>query len=193
MRVAIVDVRTAAVRSVVAETTSRGPRRVLDRTVAVGVARVLHGTHDPAAAGTVDVLRETARRFHEAHVRLGVDEVAITVDGELRNGATAKDVILAIISRIGTGGGIGHMVEYRGSVIRNLSMEGRMTICNMSIEAGARAGMIAPDDTTFDYVEGKPMAPKGALWEEALADWRTLPTDEGATFASLAQKKDQAA
>ncbi len=108
--------------------------------------------------------------------------MAITVDGELQNGATAKDVILAIIGKIGTGGGMGHMVEYRGSVIRNLSMEGRMTICNMSIEAGARAGMIAPDDTTFAYVEGKPMAPKGALWEEALADWRTLPTDEGAEF-----------
>jgi 3-isopropylmalate/(R)-2-methylmalate dehydratase large subunit len=108
--------------------------------------------------------------------------MAITVDGELQNGATAKDVILAIIGKIGTGGGIGSMVEYRGSVIRNLSMEGRMTICNMSIEAGARAGMIAPDDTTFAYVEDKPFAPKGALWEEALDDWRTLPTDEGAEF-----------
>ena len=108
--------------------------------------------------------------------------MAITVDGELQNGATAKDVILAIIGKIGTGGGIGHMVEYRGSVIRGLSMEGRMTMCNMSIEAGARAGMIAPDDTTYAYVEGKPMAPRGALWEEALADWRTLPTDEGAEF-----------
>jgi len=108
--------------------------------------------------------------------------MAITVDGELRNGATAKDVILAIIGKIGTGGGIGSMVEYRGSVIRSLSMEGRMTICNMSIEAGAKAGMVAPDDTTFAYVEGKPFAPKGELWNEALDDWRTLPTDEGATF-----------
>ena len=108
--------------------------------------------------------------------------MAITVDGELQNGATAKDVILAIIGKIGTGGGIGSMVEYRGSVIRSLSMEGRMTICNMSIEAGAKAGMIAPDDTTFAYVEGRPHAPTGALWDEALDDWRSLPTDDGATF-----------
>ena len=108
--------------------------------------------------------------------------MAITVDGELQNGATAKDVILAIIGRIGTGGGIGSIVEYRGSVIRNLSMEGRMTICNMSIEAGAKAGMIAPDDTTFSYVEGRPHAPRGKQWEEALDDWRSLPTDEGAEF-----------
>ncbi len=108
--------------------------------------------------------------------------MAITVNGELRNGATAKDVILAIIGRIGTGGGIGSMVEYRGSVIESLSMEGRMTICNMSIEAGAKAGMIAPDDTTFAYVEGRPYAPSGQLWNEALDDWRSLPTDAGAEF-----------
>ncbi|HEY8448274.1 MAG TPA: 3-isopropylmalate dehydratase large subunit [Thermomicrobiales bacterium] len=108
--------------------------------------------------------------------------MAITVDGELPAGATAKDVILAIIGKIGTGGGIGHIVEYRGSVIRSLSMEGRMTICNMSIEAGAKAGMIAPDDTTFAYIEGRPHAPKGAQWERALDDWRSLATDEGATF-----------
>ena len=110
--------------------------------------------------------------------------MAITVDGELQNGASAKDVILAIIGKIGTGGGIGSIVEYRGSVIRSLSMEGRMTICNMSIEAGAKAGMIAPDDTTFSYVEGRPHAPSGKLWEEALDDWRTLPTDDGAEFDS---------
>ncbi len=108
--------------------------------------------------------------------------MSITVDGELRNGATAKDVILAIIGKIGTGGGIGSIIEYRGSVIRNLSMEGRMTICNMSIEAGAKAGMIAPDDTTFSYIEGRPHAPTGDQWNQALADWRSLPTDEGATF-----------
>ena len=108
--------------------------------------------------------------------------MAITVDGELQPGVTAKDVILAIIGKIGTGGGIGHIIEYRGSTIRSLSMEGRMTVCNMSIEAGAKAGMIAPDDTTFAYVEGRPHAPKGALWEQALDDWRTLPTDEGAVF-----------
>src|SRR5215216_4021565 len=108
--------------------------------------------------------------------------MAVNVDGELQPGVTAKDVILAIIGKIGTGGGIGHIIEYRGSTIRSLSMEGRMTVCNMSIEAGAKAGMIAPDDTTFAYVEGRPHAPKGALWERALDDWKTLPTDEGAVF-----------
>jgi len=106
--------------------------------------------------------------------------MAVTVDGELPAGVTAKDVILGIIARIGTGGGVGHIVEYRGSTIRSLSMEGRMTVCNMSIEAGARAGMVAPDDTTFAYLEGRPHAPKGAGWERALDDWRSLPTDEGA-------------
>ena len=108
--------------------------------------------------------------------------MAVTVDGELPAGVAAKDVILGIIARIGTNGGVGHIVEYRGSAIRALSMEGRMTICNMSIEAGARAGMIAPDDTTFAYVEGRPHAPHGADWERALDDWRSLPTDDGATF-----------
>ncbi|MBL8779177.1 MAG: 3-isopropylmalate dehydratase large subunit [Acidimicrobiales bacterium] len=108
--------------------------------------------------------------------------MAINVDGDLPAGVTAKDVILAIIGRIGTGGGIGSVIEYRGSAIRSLSMEGRMTVCNMSIEAGAKAGLIAPDDTTFAYLEGRPFAPKGADWEAALEDWRTLPTDDGATF-----------
>ena len=108
--------------------------------------------------------------------------MAITIDRELPPGSSAKDIILAIIGRIGTGGGIGYTVEYRGSAIRALSMEGRMTICNMSIEAGARAGMVAPDDTTFAYVEGRPHAPKGADWERALDDWRSLPTDDGAAF-----------
>ena len=108
--------------------------------------------------------------------------MAITVDGDLPEGSTSKDVILAIIGKIGTGGGVGSIVEYRGSTIRALSMEGRMTICNMSIEGGAKAGMVAPDDTTFAYVEGRPHAPKGKLWEQALDDWRSLPTDEGATF-----------
>jgi 3-isopropylmalate/(R)-2-methylmalate dehydratase large subunit len=108
--------------------------------------------------------------------------MAVTVDGTLPAGVTAKDVILAIIGRIGTGGGIGHVIEYRGSAIRALSMEGRMTVCNMSIEAGARAGMIAPDDTTFSYLEGRRHAPRGAEWERALDDWRTLRTDDGASF-----------
>jgi 3-isopropylmalate/(R)-2-methylmalate dehydratase large subunit len=108
--------------------------------------------------------------------------MAITVDGELQPGVTAKDVILAIIGKIGTGGGIGHVIEYRGPVIESLSMEGRMTICNMSIEAGAKAGMIAPDETTYAYIEGRPHAPRGADWERALADWQTLPTDAAAIF-----------
>jgi 3-isopropylmalate/(R)-2-methylmalate dehydratase large subunit len=108
--------------------------------------------------------------------------MAITVDGELPAGVTAKDVILAIIGRIGTGGGIGSVIEYRGSAIRSLSMEGRMTVCNMSIEAGARAGLVAPDDTTFAYLEGRAHAPTGAAWEQALDAWRALPTDEGAAF-----------
>ncbi len=108
--------------------------------------------------------------------------MAVTVDGDLPTGVTAKDVILAVIATIGTAGGTGHVIEYRGSTIRNLDMSGRMTICNMSIEAGARAGMVAPDDTTFAFLEGRPYAPKGADWERALDEWRTLPTDEGAGF-----------
>jgi 3-isopropylmalate/(R)-2-methylmalate dehydratase large subunit len=108
--------------------------------------------------------------------------LAVTVDGTLPPGSTAKDVILAILGRIGTGGGIGHIAEYRGEVIRALSMEGRMTVCNMSIEAGAKAGLIAPDDVTFAYLEGRDHAPSGAAWDEAVAYWRTLATDEGATF-----------
>ena len=108
--------------------------------------------------------------------------MAVTVDGELPPGCSAKDVILAIINRIGTGGGVGHVIEYRGSTIRALSMEGRMTVCNMSIEGGARAGLVAPDDATFAYVEGRPHAPTGPEWEQALDDWRSLPTMEGARF-----------
>jgi len=108
--------------------------------------------------------------------------MAVTVDGELPPGVTAKDVILAVIGRIGTGGGIGSVIEYRGSAIRDLSMEGRMTVCNMSIEAGARAGLVAPDDTTFAYLEGKPRAPRGVAWEQALDAWRALPTDADAAF-----------
>jgi 3-isopropylmalate/(R)-2-methylmalate dehydratase large subunit len=108
--------------------------------------------------------------------------MAVTVDGELPPGVTAKDLVLAIIGQIGTGGGAGHIIEYRGSAIRGLSMEGRMTVCNMSIEAGARAGMIAPDDTTFAFLEGRDHAPKGAAWEAALAEWHALPTDAGAVF-----------
>lgn len=108
--------------------------------------------------------------------------MAINVDGELKPGVTAKDIILAVIAKIGTGGGQGYVLEYRGSAIRSLSMEGRMTICNMSIEAGARAGLVAPDETTFEYVKGRPHAPEGEEWEQAVEYWRTLPTDEGAEF-----------
>ncbi len=106
----------------------------------------------------------------------------ITVEGELGFGVTAKDVILAIIGKIGTAGGTGHVIEYAGSVVRDLSMEGRMTICNMSIEAGARAGLIAPDEKTYAYIKGRPMAPKGEAFEAAVAYWRTLPSDEGAFY-----------
>jgi 3-isopropylmalate/(R)-2-methylmalate dehydratase large subunit len=108
--------------------------------------------------------------------------MAVDVDGELAPGVTAKDLILAIIGQIGTGGGIGHVIEYRGPAIRGLSMEGRMTVCNMSIEAGARAGMIAPDDTTFAYLEGRAHAPRGAAWDDAVADWRALRSDEDAAW-----------
>ncbi|MFW0184537.1 3-isopropylmalate dehydratase large subunit [Rothia sp. CCM 9418] len=108
--------------------------------------------------------------------------MAINVEGTLKPGVTAKDIILAVIAEIGTGGGQGYVLEYRGSAIRSLSMEGRMTMCNMSIEAGARAGMVAPDETTFEYVKGREHAPTGKDWEEALAYWKTLPTDEGAVF-----------
>jgi 3-isopropylmalate/(R)-2-methylmalate dehydratase large subunit len=112
--------------------------------------------------------------------RLG--DLAVTVEGELPIGVTAKDVALGIIAVAGTSGGQGHLVEYRGSTIAGLSMEGRMTICNMSIEWGAKAGMVAPDDTTFTYLEKRPHAPRGEAWEQALDYWRTLPTDAGATF-----------
>ena len=106
----------------------------------------------------------------------------ITVSGKLGFGVSAKDVILAIIARIGVFGGAGHVVEYAGTAITGLTMEGRMTLCNMSIEAGARAGMVAPDDTTYAYMEGRPYAPKGTNWKKAVDVWRTLPTEPGAAF-----------
>jgi 3-isopropylmalate/(R)-2-methylmalate dehydratase large subunit len=108
--------------------------------------------------------------------------MAINVNGALTDGVTPKDIILAVIARIGTGGGQGYVLEYRGEAIRALSMEGRMTVCNMSIEAGARAGMIAPDETTFEYLKGRDHAPEGQDWDTAVEYWKTLPTDEGATF-----------
>ncbi|MBB4265573.1 3-isopropylmalate dehydratase large subunit [Roseospira visakhapatnamensis] len=106
----------------------------------------------------------------------------VTVNGAVGAGVTAKDIVLAIIGRLGTAGGTGYVIEYAGDAIRALSMEGRMTVCNMTIEAGARAGLIAPDDTTFDYLKGRPMAPKGAAWEAAVSWWRTLVTDPDAVF-----------
>jgi 3-isopropylmalate/(R)-2-methylmalate dehydratase large subunit len=106
----------------------------------------------------------------------------IRVSGKLQPGVTAKDIILAIIAKIGVGGGTGYVLEYTGEAIRALTMEERMTVCNMSIEGGARAGMIAPDDTTFAYLAGRPRAPKGEAWEQAVEHWRTLPTDDNATY-----------
>ena len=106
----------------------------------------------------------------------------ITVDGALSLGVTAKDVILAIIGKIGTAGGTGYVIEYAGQAIRDLSMEGRMTVCNMSIEGGARAGLIAPDETTYEYIKGRPMTPKAGAWEQAVTYWRTLPSDAGARY-----------
>jgi 3-isopropylmalate/(R)-2-methylmalate dehydratase large subunit len=109
-------------------------------------------------------------------------DMAVNVTGELPYGVTAKDLILAVIAEIGTGGGVGHVIEYRGEAIAGLSMDGRMTVCNMSIEAGARAGLIAPDETAFRYLQGRPHAPRGAAWDAALEHWRSLPTDPGAVF-----------
>ena len=110
--------------------------------------------------------------------------MAVTVGGRLPEGVAAKDLILAIVARIGTAGGQGYVIEYRGEAVRSLSMEGRLTVCNMSIEAGARAGLVAPDDTTFGYLEGRQHAPRGAAWETALDYWRSLRTDDDATFAN---------
>ena len=114
--------------------------------------------------------------------QLAQETMAITINGELPAGSTAKDVVLAVLARTGTSGGIGSIAEYRGPVIENLSMEGRMTVCNMSIEWGAKAGLIAPDDVTFDYLRGRKHAPEGADWQAAVEAWRQLRTDEGATF-----------
>ena len=111
-------------------------------------------------------------------------QMSVEVTGTLPAGCTAKDLILTIINRIGVDGGVGHVIEYRGDVIRNLSMEGRMTVCNMTIEAGARAGLVAPDQTTFDYIQGRPHAPTGEAWDAAVAAWQELPSDEGAHFDS---------
>ena len=119
-------------------------------------------------------------------------QLAVEIEGTLAPGVTPKDVILAVIRQIGVAGGRGHIIEYRGSVFRSMSMEGRLTVCNMSIEAGARAGLIAPDNTTFAYLEGRPSVPKGADWEHALEAWRNLATDPGAEFASTVALRAEA-
>ncbi len=111
----------------------------------------------------------------------------VKVEGDLHPGVTAKDITLAIIGRIGTAGGTGYVIEYAGSAIRSLSVEGRMTVCNMSIEGGARAGLIAPDEKTFEYIKGRPMAPKGAAFEQAVEYWKTLPSDEGAHYDKIVE------
>jgi 3-isopropylmalate/(R)-2-methylmalate dehydratase large subunit len=111
----------------------------------------------------------------------------VKVEGALPPGVTAKDLILAIIGKIGTAGGTGHVIEYAGSTVRGLSMEGRMTVCNMTIEGGARAGLIAPDETTFEYLKGRPHAPKGGAWEQAIKFWRTLPSDPGAHYDKVVE------
>src|SRR5881394_2136381 len=111
----------------------------------------------------------------------------VSVSGELREGVTAKDIALGLIGQIGTDGATGHVIEYAGAAVRSLTLEGRMTLCNMSIEAGARAGMIAPDETTFAYLEGRAFAPRGADWDKALDYWRRLPTEEGARFDSVVE------
>ncbi len=111
----------------------------------------------------------------------------VRVEGKLPVGVTPKDLILAIIGRIGTAGGTGHVIEYAGGTIRGLSMEGRMTVCNMTIEGGARAGLVAPDETTFEYLKGRPHAPKGAAWEQAVKFWKTLPSDPGATYDKVVE------
>ena len=111
----------------------------------------------------------------------------VRVDGEISERCSAKDIILAVIGKIGTAGGTGHVIEYTGSAIRALSMEGRMTLCNMTIEAGARAGMVAPDETTFSYIKGRPYAPKGGMFEQAVEVWRKLSTDPGAAFDKVVE------
>src|SRR3990172_6354907 len=148
------------------------------------LGRTLSAINDPNRRGMVEDLEANARKtgvtlFGLADRRQGIVHV---IGGELAAGVHAKDVILAIIAGISAAGGAGHVIEYAGSAIRNLSIEGRLTICNMSIEAGARAGMVAPDETTFAYLKGRPYAPKGTDWETAVAYWRTLPSDPEAAF-----------
>ena len=120
-----------------------------------------------------------------------IKTMSVEVTGELKKGVTAKDVVLAVIRKIGVDGGIGHVIEYRGQVFRDMSMEGRMTVCNMTIEGGARAGLVAPDETTFAYLKGRDMAPQGEDWDKAVAYWKSLTTDEGATFDTYVELKGE--
>jgi len=150
---------------------------------------IVCGDSHTATHGAVGALAFGIGASEVAHVlatqslwQIRPKNMRITIDGALGPGVHAKDVILAIIAQIGTAGGVGHVLEYAGSAIRGMSVEGRLTICNMSIEAGARAGMVAPDETTFAYLEGRPYAPKGADWDKAVAYWRTLPSDPDAAF-----------
>src|SRR6266567_2633257 len=136
-----------------------------------------HYIHD-GSRRAFEMLAEKGLKLRQRRPRT----MRIQVDGKLAPGVFAKDIILAIIAKIGAAGATGHVIEYAGSAIRSLSMEGRLTVCNMSIEAGARAGMIAPDETTFAYLDGRPFAPEGAAWDEAVAFWRSLPSDRGAAF-----------
>src|SRR5499427_5511056 len=137
------------------------------------------GIDDPESRLQVDTLERNVKEFGVPYFPV---ESIIEVNGDLGAGVSPKDVILAIIGKIGTAGGTGHILEYAGSTFRDMSMEGRMTVCNMSIEAGARAGLVAPDEITIAYVKGRPYAPKGAAWEQAVAYWRTLPSDPGAKY-----------
>src|SRR5206468_3312514 len=124
-------------------------------------------------------------RANQTLLQKPAKNMLVEVNGRLGEGVTAKDVVLAIIGKIGTAGGTGHVIEYAGEVIRGLDMAGRMTVCNMSIEAGARAGVIAPDETTFAYIQGKPFAPKGEAFDRAVAYWKTLPSDPGAHYDTV--------
>src|SRR6266567_608284 len=153
-----------------------------------GIVHVIGPQLGITQPGMTIVCGDSHTSTHGAFGALPLDRpktMAVTVEGELPDGVTPKDVILAVIAKTGTGGGQGYMVEYRGSTFEQMSMEGRMTVCNMSIEFGARAGMIAPDETTFAYLKGRPHAPSGDQWDEAVEYWTSLRTDEDAVFDRL--------
>src|SRR6201985_632210 len=172
------DIRQGIVHIIGPEQGMTQPRRV-----------IVCGDSHPATHGAMGALAFGIGTSEVEHVlatqtliQAPAKNMLIEVNGALGAGVSPKDVILAIISKIGTAGGTGHVFEYAGSAFRDMSMEGRMTVCNMSIEAGARAGLVAPDEKTIAYVMGRPYAPKGAAWEQAVAYWRTLPSDPGAKY-----------